>query len=120
MNVRECRERIDVMSLIRTVDVVTLKLWLESAEAVILDVREPAEYYEGRINGAINIPLSTILVGIDQLKNLQGKKIILQCRVGGRSMRACQLLQAEGFEHDVWNLEGGIDAWKEAGYSIIN
>jgi len=61
---------------------------------------------------------STILVGIDQLKNLQGKKIILQCRIGGRSMRACQLLQAEGLEHDVWNLEGGIDAWKEAGYKV--
>ena len=61
---------------------------------------------------------STILVGIGQLKNLQGKKIILQCRIGGRSMRACQLLQAEGLEHDVWNLEGGIDAWKEAGYKV--
>ena len=106
------------MNNIHTVNVNTLYSWLNETKVIILDVREPYEYNEGHINGAINIPLSTILVGIDQLKNIQGKKIILQCRVGGRSMRACQLLQAEGFKHDIWNLEGGIDAWKEAGYKV--
>lgn len=106
------------MNTIYTVDVITLNSWLESTEAIILDVREPYEYQEGHINGAINIPLSAILVEIDQIKDIQGKKIVLQCKVGGRSMRACQLLQAEGFVHDVWNLEGGINAWKEAGYNI--
>jgi rhodanese-related sulfurtransferase len=106
------------MNNIHTVNVNTLHSWLNENQVIILDVREPYEYNEGHINGAINIPLSTILVGIDQLKNIQGKKIILQCRVGGRSMRACQLLQAEGFKHDIWNLEGGIDAWKEAGYKV--
>ena len=106
------------MNTIYTVDVITLNSWLESTEAIILDVREPYEYQEGHINGAINIPLSAILVEIDQIKDIQGKKIVLQCKVGGRSMRACQLLQAEGFTHDVWNLEGGINAWKEAGYNI--
>ena len=106
------------MNNIHTVNVNTLHSWLNENQVIILDVREPYEYNEGHINGAINIPLSTILVGIDQLKNIQGTKIILQCRVGGRSMRACQLLQAEGFKHDIWNLEGGIDAWKEAGYKV--
>lgn len=106
------------MTNIHTVNVNTLYSWLNETKVIILDVREPYEYNEGHIKGAINIPLSTILVGIDQLKNIQGKKIILQCRVGGRSMRACQLLQAEGFKHDIWNLEGGIDAWKEAGYKV--
>ena len=106
------------MTNIHTVNVNTLYSWLNETKVIILDVREPYEYNEGHIKGAINIPLSTILVGIDQLKNIQGKKIILQCRVGGRSMRACQLLQAEGFKHDIWNLEGGIDACKEAGYKV--
>ena len=106
------------MNNIHTVNVNTLYSWLNETKVIILDVREPYEYNEGHIKEAINIPLSTILVGIDQLKNIQGKKIILQCRVGGRSMRACQLLQAEGFKHDIWNLEGGIDAWKEAGYKV--
>ncbi len=106
------------MNNIHTVNVNTLHSWLNETKVIILDVREPYEYNEGHIKEAINIPLSTILVGIDQLKNIQGKKIVLQCRVGGRSMRACQLLQAEGLEHDVWNLEGGIDAWKEAGYKV--
>ena len=106
------------MNTIYTVDVITLNSWLESTEAIILDVREPYEYQEGHINGAINIPLSAILVEIDQIKDIQGKKIVLQCRVGGRSMRACQLLQAEGLEQDVWNVEGGIDAWKKAGYKV--
>ena len=103
---------------IHTVNVNTLHSWLNENKVIILDVREPYEYNEGHINGAINIPLSTILVEIDQIKDIQGKKIVLQCRVGGRSMRACQLLQAEGLEQDVWNLEGGIEAWKEAGYKV--
>jgi rhodanese-related sulfurtransferase len=106
------------MSIINTVDVITLNSWLEAEEVVILDVREPYEYQEGHIDGAMNLPLSTILVKIDQIKAIKGKKLVLQCKVGGRSMRACQLLQVEGFEHDVWNLEGGIDAWKKAGYKI--
>ena len=106
------------MNNIHTVNVNTLYSWLNETKVIILDVREPYEYNEGHIKEAINIPLSTILVGIDQLKNIHDKKIVLQCRVGGRSMRACQLLQAEGFKHDIWNLEGGIDAWKEAGYKV--
>jgi rhodanese-related sulfurtransferase len=107
------------MSLIHNVNVITLNSWLNAAEIIIVDVREPYEYKEGHIEGATNLPLSTILVEIHQIQNIQGKKIVLQCKVGGRSMRACQLLQAEGFKQDVWNLEGGIDAWKEAGYNII-
>ena len=69
------------MNTIYTVDVITLNSWLESTEAIILDVREPYEYQEGHINGAINIPLSAILVEIDQIKDIQGKKIVLQCKV---------------------------------------
>jgi len=106
------------MNTIYTVDVITLNSWLDKAEVIVLDVREPYEYQDGHIKGAINIPLSAILVEIDQIKDIPGKKIVLQCKVGGRSMRACQLLQAEGFAHDVWNLEGGINAWKESGYDI--
>ena len=49
------------MNTIYTVDVITLNSWLESTEAIILDVREPYEYQEGHINGAINIPLSAIV-----------------------------------------------------------
>ncbi len=106
------------MNIIHSVDIVTLNSWLAAAEVIVIDVREPYEYNEGYINGAINLPLSTILVEIDQIKAMKGKKIVIQCKVGGRSMRACQLLQAEGFKHDLWNLQGGITAWKEAGYKV--
>jgi len=107
------------MSFINTVDVTTLNLWLDKDEVMLLDVREPYEYQEGYINGAINFPLSNLLLKIDQIKDIKGKKIVLQCKVGGRSMRACQLLKTEGIKQDLWNLEGGITAWKEAGYNIL-
>ena len=105
------------MSDIYNIDVITVRSWLDANEAIIIDVREPNEYLEGHIEGAINIPLSGFADQIEQIKNLSakkiGKKIVLQCKAGIRSMRACQLLQEDGFAHDVWNLEGGIIAWQE-------
>ena len=102
---------------IHVVNVFTLNAWLEAIQAIVLDVRESDEYVSGHIKGAINLPLSTALSGIDQIKGVDGKKIVLQCGIGRRSMKACQLLQEAGFKHDVWNLEGGMTAWMRAGYN---
>lgn len=111
------------MNNIHNIDVKTARSWIDNGEAIIIDVRETDEYSGGHIEGAINIPLSSLNDHIEQIKNLQTekigkkitKKIILQCRAGVRSMRACELLHKEGFEHDLWNLEGGILAWQELG-----
>ncbi|MFC7319626.1 sulfurtransferase TusA family protein [Halobacillus campisalis] len=76
--------------------------------AVILDVRESAEYAFGHIPGAISIPLSDLderMGEIDDTKN-----IYVVCRTGNRSDMAAQKLAAKGFDH-VYNVVPGMSEW---------
>lgn len=107
------------MTKINLVDPETLQLWLTKDEVILIDVRESSEYREAHIAQAISIPLSTLSVSINELDVLQKeKKIVMQCRVGIRSMMGCRLLKDQGFERDLWNLEGGIQAWQEKGLAV--
>ncbi|MFZ4116512.1 MAG: molybdopterin-synthase adenylyltransferase MoeB [Chthoniobacterales bacterium] len=76
----------------------------------LIDVREPVEYDICHIPGAQLIPLETLPNRIAEFDKDQ--EIYLQCRSGGRSANAVQLLQQAGFSK-VFNVEGGILAWAE-------
>jgi rhodanese-related sulfurtransferase len=102
--------------MIQTVSAQTLKQWLDKNAAVLIDVREPQEYEEGHIKGAILMPLSTVNAG--ELPDLEGRKLVMHCKGGGRSSRACAKLMAEDSGLAPYNLEGGITAWAEAGYEV--
>ena len=82
-------------------------------EEILVDVREPFEFTEGHIEGAVNIPLSTIQSELSSLKNF--KTVYVNCRSGGRSAQACTFLTSAGI-HAV-NVEGGIIAWNKSGLS---
>ena len=71
-------------------------------------VREKFEYEIARIDGAKLIPLREIAERADDLKR-EGP-IVIHCHSGQRSAQAVRLLQQRGFAN-VYNLEGGIDAW---------
>jgi len=77
---------------------------------LLLDVREPAEYERARIEGAELVPLGQLEARLDALAPWRERPVVVHCWTGGRSARACRLLQQHGFA-DVWNLAGGIDAW---------
>jgi rhodanese-related sulfurtransferase len=77
-------------------------------EIVIIDVREDYERDISTIEGSIHIPLAELEDRLDELNKDQA--YILQCRSGGRSASATQLLKEEGFK-DVKNLIGGINEW---------
>lgn len=101
------------MSNVKSVNVSTLKQWLNKNEAIVIDVREPSEHQEASIPGSGLIPIGTLTT--EKLKNLgNNKKFVLHCRSGGRSTRACEKMLAEDANLDVYNLEGGITAWLEA------
>src|ERR1700722_12318173 len=100
--------------MIKSVSAQILKEWLAKNEAILVDVREPSEYQAGHIDGATLLPLGSITNG--KLPDLEGRRLVLQCRVGGRSQMACMKLIVENPEQEVYNLEGGIEAWKQAGY----
>ena len=78
-------------------------------EIILLDVRTEGEYNADYIPGAINIPLSDLENRIDELDS--SKAIIVYCKSGGRSRTASETLAQRGFI--VYNMEGGINAWKE-------
>lgn len=102
---------------IRTVDASTLKHWLETDDAIIVDVREPAEHMSEKIKGATLLPLNAI--SQNDLPPTQGKKLVIHCRSGKRSTNACEKLLAKDPELEVYNLEGGISAWEAAGYPVV-
>ncbi|KPK38023.1 MAG: hypothetical protein AMJ69_09610 [Gammaproteobacteria bacterium SG8_47] len=82
-------------------------------DAVILDVREDAEYQGGHIINSVHIPLRYLPERLSELERHKGKPIIVGCRSGSRSNRACSLLKRGGFE-SVYNLAGGVMAWQNA------
>ena len=94
---------------IKSVDAKTLKDWLERDEAVLVDVREPAEHATKNIPCATLIPLSSF--STDKLPETHGKKLVIHCHLGMRSMNICERIFAENPDIDVYNLEGGIVAF---------
>lgn len=81
---------------------------LKSGSYHLIDVRQPMELdLEGAVEGAINIPLATVPLKINEIKEMQGPKIIF-CRSGGRSGQACAFLSQNGLD-DIYNGGGFAD-----------
>lgn len=91
------------------------KTRLETTEnALLLDVRTQEEVQTGALEGAINIAYDNNFA--DKLGTLEQKPIFVYCAVGGRSAKAATLLREKGYS--VYELKGGIQAWKEAGLPV--
>jgi hydroxyacylglutathione hydrolase len=82
---------------------------IERGQAFVLDVRRAAEFAEGHLDGAVNIAHTRLAGRLEEVP--KGRCILVNCRSGGRSGRACALLQRNGF--DAVNLEGGFEAWQK-------
>ena len=81
---------------------------------VIIDVREPHEYAAGHVPNASLLPVNSLFARREELP--KDKKIVFVCQMGQRSALAAELAAAAGFPPDqLFNLEGGTDAWKKAG-----
>lgn len=102
---------------VHDVDPATVRSWLESGEAVLVDVREPDEHARERIDGTTLVPLSRF--DAEQLGAETGRRLVLHCRSGMRSKDACRRALASGaLEAEIYNLAGGIEAWKRAGLPV--
>jgi len=96
---------------VHSISVHELKQKTDAREAFeLIDVREPFEYEIARIDGAKLIPLGEIGDRVDELR--RGQTIVVHCHSGQRSAQAVRLLQQRGFSN-VYNLDGGIDAWSD-------
>jgi len=77
---------------------------------VLLDVREPHEYKIASIPGAKLVPLGEVARRLDEFD--KNADIVIHCKSGMRSAKACGILKQAGFEH-VRNMKGGILAWSD-------
>ena len=90
---------------------------LKDGSAILIDVREPAEYAAARIHGALLFPLSTF--DPHALPDPGKRTIIFQCGSGMRSAKAVAQCQAAGLGHDS-HMKGGLKAWQTAGLPVIS
>jgi hydroxyacylglutathione hydrolase len=82
------------------------------AGTLLIDVREPEEYAHGHIPGAINLPQADLATRLSELP--RDRPIHVVCKGGYRSLRAAQFLAQSGFTR-IASVQGGTDAWREAG-----
>ncbi|MET0910653.1 MAG: NTP transferase domain-containing protein [Ilumatobacteraceae bacterium] len=86
--------------------------------ARVIDVREPDEYVDGHVPGAILIPLATVPDHLDEFRG-DGPTYVI-CKSGGRSRRACEFVAAQGLEGvETINVEGGTGAWIASGREAV-
>ena len=92
----------------------------DTDDVLLLDVRNPNEYEIARIPGSVLVPLPDIENGdgVDKVKSLlNGHRLIVHCKMGGRSAKALGILKQHGIEGT--NVKGGITAWsKEVDSSV--
>ena len=82
----------------------------EASNAIVLDVRTPDEFRNGKIPHSINMDIMSSSF-IDQIDSLdKSKTYFVYCRSGARSAQACGFMAGKGFR--VYNLAGGILNWK--------
>ena len=94
----------------------TLELIKQRKDLLIIDVRSPEELQEGKIKNSLLIPVVDIMTG--NYKIPRGRPLLLYCATGGRSYAAMQILARNGYI-EIYNLQGGVSAWKQANLPLV-
>ena len=85
---------------------------INDSHAVVLDIRETAEFAAGHLPNARNIPVGELEKRVGELPG--NKPVLVCCNSGARAGRAASVLRGAGREQ-VFTLAGGIQAWRQAG-----
>jgi rhodanese-related sulfurtransferase len=93
-------------------------LLINRENALVLDVREDAEYADGHITDARHIPLAQLDARVEELRKFKDKPVLVNCQAGMRSAKACGILKKHGFSK-VYNLQGGLNAWQQAKLPVV-
>ncbi|PKM20853.1 MAG: sulfurtransferase [Gammaproteobacteria bacterium HGW-Gammaproteobacteria-15] len=122
----------EAKAAIKEVSITELSRALKAdSETVLIDVREPAEFAQQHITGAVNYPRGVLEMNIHNhpkvaatgcepqiaLQQLAQHPMYLICRSGARSALAVEALQRMGFS-EIYSVAGGMQAWLDAGLAV--
>ena len=88
------------------------------ASLVVLDVRTPAEYAEGHVPGAINIPHTELAARVAELQAAREKDVVVYCRSGVRAEQALDVLGKAGFKR-LYHLKGDFTRWTDEKRPVV-
>lgn len=106
--------RIQGGSEVGTLEAVQL---INRRDALVLDVRDDSEFAAGHIPNAKHIPLARLDQSIRELEKFKTRPVVVTCRSGAISGKACALLRKNGFK-EVFRLKGGIVSWEQASLPV--
>ncbi len=86
-------------------------------DALVLDVREQAEFAQAHILNARALPLSQLEARVGDIEKFKDKPVIVYCATDNRSSAAVATLRKHGFTNVV-SLSGGFSAWQQAGLPV--
>lgn len=87
-------------------------------ELLVLDVRSAADFESAHIEGSYNVPFATLSEHRDDVADRLDRDVVLVCRSGARAEQAESALAATA-SPNLHVLHGGIDAWRAAGYRVV-
>jgi rhodanese-related sulfurtransferase len=101
----------------------------QNRDAIYVDVRTEEEFAQGHPAGAVNLPVVFLKAGAAPAPNpsflevaqkvlAQDKKLVVGCMAGGRSQRACEILEQAGYS-DLTNVRGGFGGARDATGEIV-
>ena len=93
-------------------------LLINRSNAVVVDVRNDAEFASGHITDAKHIPVEQLEDRLAELRKFKDKPLLVYCQSGIRSAKASSILLKSEFTQ-VHNLEGGINAWVQAKLPVV-
>ena len=88
---------------------------LKEDDVALIDVRESHEFEGGHVSGAALIPVNSVYARREEL--LGGKRLLFVCARGQRSALAAEMAAAAG-RTELFNVEGGMEAWASAGKPV--
>ena len=86
------------------------------AGALVVDVRQPDEYEEAHVPGAVLIPMDEMPERVDDIP--MDEPVYIVCQTGARSERVAEWLLRQGY--DATNVVGGTSAWMRAGKPVVS
>ena len=92
-------------------------LLINQQNALVLDVRDAAEYAKGHVLNSRHLPTGELAGRSAEIEKYKAKPVIVVCEGGNRSDKAAAALRKQGFAQ-VFSLSGGIGAWQQAGLPL--